>query len=133
MLRRVGGGLRGLTSLTTASSYLVSGDLALSQVSRGSRLIIKLATILSSRAAPMTAQAQGSGVRPAKNAWTDQEVEALKRGVVLYGIGNWAKILADSEVGSVLAKRTNVNIKVATAAPLSTSRGTRRGGGVVRG
>lgn len=50
--------------------------------------------------------------RPAKNAWTDQEVEALKRGVVLYGIGNWAKILADEEVGTVLAKRTNVNIKV---------------------
>jgi len=50
--------------------------------------------------------------RPQKNAWTDEEVEALKRGVVLYGIGNWAKILGDEEVGKVLAKRTNVNIKV---------------------
>ena len=50
--------------------------------------------------------------KPAKNSWTQEEVDALKKGVVRWGIGNWAKILSDDEVGPTLKRRTNVNIKV---------------------
>jgi len=43
--------------------------------------------------------------------WTEEEVAGLKAGVAKYGVGNWAPILTDKEVGPLLTGRTNVNIK----------------------
>merc|ERR1711959_243504 len=48
---------------------------------------------------------------PFRMNWTEEEVAGLKNGVEKYGVGNWAPLLQDKEIGPLLVGRTNVNIK----------------------
>ncbi|KAJ0510770.1 putative transcription factor MYB-HB-like family [Helianthus annuus] len=47
-----------------------------------------------------------------KKWWTSKEEEALKAGVKEYKAGNWKDILKDPRFASILANRTNIDLKV---------------------
>ncbi|KAJ0510784.1 putative transcription factor MYB-HB-like family [Helianthus annuus] len=49
-----------------------------------------------------------------KKWWTSKEEEALKAGVKEYKAGNWKDILKDPRFASILANRTNIDLKVVT-------------------
>jgi hypothetical protein len=44
--------------------------------------------------------------------WTSETEEALEKGVKKYGVGKWADILKDPELGQILASRSNTDLKV---------------------
>ncbi|KAF5783289.1 putative transcription factor MYB-related family [Helianthus annuus] len=46
-----------------------------------------------------------------KKWWTSKEEEALKAGVKEYKAGNWKDILKDPRFASILANRTNIDLK----------------------
>ncbi|KAL8211082.1 hypothetical protein R6Q57_005519 [Mikania cordata] len=46
-----------------------------------------------------------------KQKWTSEEEASLKAGVAKHGPGKWSTILKDSEFGSVLRLRSNVDLK----------------------
>lgn len=52
----------------------------------------------------------GKGKR-ARLPWTISEEAALMKGIERCGEGQWAAILADSDIGAVLAQRSNVDLK----------------------
>ena len=43
--------------------------------------------------------------------WTEGETEALRSGVLKYGVGKWRDILQDSKLGPRLAVRNNMHLK----------------------
>jgi hypothetical protein len=49
-----------------------------------------------------------------KQKWTQEEEEALRRGVQKHGAGKWRTIQKDPEFSPVLSSRSNIDLKVPT-------------------
>ena len=49
-----------------------------------------------------------------KTRWTEDEEDALKKGVERHGVGKWRAIQRDTEFKDRLEKRSNVDLKVRT-------------------
>ena len=46
-----------------------------------------------------------------RTKWTLEEEEALTEAIEVYGVGNWAQMLEDTNFGRILHRRTGVNLK----------------------
>jgi len=57
------------------------------------------------------ARPRSGGARPRKEKWTEQENQALRQGVELFGTGKWFQIKQDPRFADVLQKRTNIDLK----------------------
>jgi Myb-like DNA-binding domain len=65
---------------------------------------------VSSRSLPIPlVPREGSKMR---KRWTDEERDAIQRGVLKYGVGCWKQIKEDDDLADVLSERTTVQIKV---------------------
>jgi hypothetical protein len=54
-----------------------------------------------------------------KQKWTQEEEDALRRGVLKHGAGKWRTIQKDPEFSPILSSRSNIDLKVPS--PISCS------------
>jgi hypothetical protein len=54
-----------------------------------------------------------------KQKWTQEEEDALRRGVLKHGAGKWRTIQKDPEFSPILSSRSNIDLKVPSPISLS--------------